>query len=60
MKSQVVPYPNLKKHENARELILDCRMPVDDEVYTPPPLFLSLSMSGLKGRSVFVGRCVGC
>jgi hypothetical protein len=32
MKSQVVPYPNLQKHENARELILDCRMPVDDEV----------------------------
>lgn len=32
MKSQVVPYPNLVKHEIARELILDCRMPVDDEV----------------------------
>jgi hypothetical protein len=32
MKSQVVPYPNLAKHEIARELILDCRMPVDDEV----------------------------
>ena len=32
MKSQVVPYPNLSKHEAARELILDCKMPVDDEV----------------------------
>jgi hypothetical protein len=32
MKSQVVPYPNLSKHDIARELILDCRMPVDDEV----------------------------
>lgn len=35
MKSQVVPYPNLAKHEIARELILDCRMPVDDEVGFP-------------------------
>lgn len=32
MKSQVVPYPNLTRHEAARELILDCRMPPDDEV----------------------------
>ncbi|TVY14827.1 Ras guanine nucleotide exchange factor A [Lachnellula arida] len=32
MKSQVLPYPNLAKHDIARELILDCRMPVDDEV----------------------------
>jgi len=31
MKSQVTPYPNLVKHDIARELILDCRMPVDDE-----------------------------
>lgn len=31
MKSQVVPYPNLSKHDISRELILDCRMPVDDE-----------------------------
>ncbi|KAG4431249.1 hypothetical protein IFR05_013271 [Cadophora sp. M221] len=31
MKSQVVPYPNLSKHEAARELILDCKLPVDDE-----------------------------
>lgn len=32
MKSQVAPYPNLSKHDIARELILDCRMPADDEV----------------------------
>lgn len=32
MKSQVLPYPNLAKHDIARELILDCRMPVDEEV----------------------------
>ncbi|TVY49626.1 Ras guanine nucleotide exchange factor A [Lachnellula occidentalis] len=32
MKSQVLPYPKLAKHDIARELILDCRMPVDDEV----------------------------
>ncbi|PBP20452.1 RasGEF domain-containing protein [Diplocarpon rosae] len=31
MKSQTVPYPNLSTHESARELILDCRMPADDE-----------------------------
>ena len=35
MKSQVVPYPNLVKHEGARELILDCRMFTDDEVSSP-------------------------
>ncbi|EHK96893.1 putative Ras guanine nucleotide exchange factor A [Glarea lozoyensis 74030] len=32
MKSQVMPYPNLSRHEGAREMILDCLMPVDDEV----------------------------
>jgi hypothetical protein len=31
MKSQVTPYPNLAKHNIARELILDCLMPADDE-----------------------------
>ncbi|CZT08758.1 related to aimless RasGEF (aleA) [Rhynchosporium graminicola] len=31
MKSHVVPYPNLSKHESSRELILDCKMNVDDE-----------------------------
>ncbi|KAI0013281.1 ras GEF [Xylariaceae sp. FL0662B] len=31
MKSQGTPYPNLSKHDTARELILDCLMPTDDE-----------------------------
>ncbi|KAF9870156.1 ras guanyl-nucleotide exchange factor [Colletotrichum karsti] len=31
MKSQGTAYPNLTKHEAARELILDCRMPTDEE-----------------------------
>lgn len=32
MKSQGTPYPNLKRHDISRELIMDCRMPSDDEV----------------------------
>jgi hypothetical protein len=32
MKSQGTAYPNLTKHDAARELVLDCRMPTDDEV----------------------------
>ncbi|KAI1447414.1 ras GEF [Annulohypoxylon stygium] len=31
MKSQGTPYPNLSKHDTARELILDCLMPTDEE-----------------------------
>ncbi|KAK6084551.1 RasGEF domain-containing protein [Seiridium cupressi] len=31
IKSQGFPYPNLIKHDTARELILDCLMPTDDE-----------------------------
>ncbi|KAF4455984.1 hypothetical protein F53441_1797 [Fusarium austroafricanum] len=31
MKSQSTSYPNLTKHDNARELILGCRMPTDEE-----------------------------
>jgi len=31
MRSQGTPYPNLEKHDIARELILDCRMPTDEE-----------------------------
>lgn len=46
MKSQVVPYPNLAKHEIARELILDCRMPVDDEEVYQRSLSLESSSSG--------------
>ncbi len=43
MKSQGTPYPNLKRHELSRELILDCRMPTDDEVcLLSPPSFPSL------------------
>ena len=32
MKSQGQPYPNLHRNDVCRELILDCRMPTDDEV----------------------------
>lgn len=32
MKSQVVPYPNLRRRDDIRELILDCKMPTDEEV----------------------------
>jgi hypothetical protein len=32
MKSQGTPYPNLRRHDMARELILDCKMPIDEEV----------------------------
>lgn len=32
MKSQSTPYPNQTRHDAARELILDCRMPTDEEV----------------------------
>ncbi|KAK4115785.1 ras GEF [Canariomyces notabilis] len=31
MKSQGQAYPNLHRHEMSRELIMDCRMPTDDE-----------------------------
>jgi hypothetical protein len=39
MKSQGQPYPNLRTHEAAREMILDCRMPTDDEVSALDPNF---------------------
>lgn len=32
MKSQGTAYPNLAKHDTARDIILGCRMPMDDEV----------------------------
>jgi hypothetical protein len=38
MKSQGQPYPNLNRHDLSRELILDCRMPTDDEVGLTLPL----------------------
>ncbi|TLD11133.1 hypothetical protein PgNI_06075 [Pyricularia grisea] len=31
MKSQGTPYPNLRKDDGSRELILDCKMPTDEE-----------------------------
>ncbi|KAI1817136.1 ras GEF [Poronia punctata] len=31
MKSQSMPYPNLTRHDVAREIILDCLMPTDEE-----------------------------
>ncbi|KAG5997902.1 hypothetical protein E4U43_002552, partial [Claviceps pusilla] len=31
MKSQGTAYPNLAKHDTARDIILGCRMPMDDE-----------------------------
>jgi hypothetical protein len=37
MKSQGQPYPNLNRHEGSRELILDCKMMTDDEVWLPLP-----------------------
>ncbi|CAK7274945.1 hypothetical protein SEPCBS57363_006424 [Sporothrix epigloea] len=34
MKSQGTPYPNLEKHAAIREMVLDCRIPMDeDETY---------------------------
>lgn len=43
MRSQAAPYPNLnKKHEYSRELILDCRMELDDDVsFSHTPFLLS-------------------
>jgi hypothetical protein len=37
MKSQGQPYPNLHRHDACKELILDCRMPTDDEVGSLSP-----------------------
>lgn len=37
MKSQVTPYPNLSKREPAHELILECRLITDEEVYLSFP-----------------------
>lgn len=47
MRSQGTAYPNLAKHDPARELILGCRMPVDDEVISPPRVFVSGHMSDI-------------
>ncbi|RDW75597.1 hypothetical protein BP5796_06418 [Coleophoma crateriformis] len=54
MKSQVVPYPNLQKHDIARELILDCRMPTDDEeIYQRSVQLESSSGSVEPGKKKF-------
>ena len=42
MKSQGTAYPNLVKHDTARELILGCRMPIDEEVSYGHALFVFL------------------
>lgn len=42
MKSQVVPYPGIRRREDIRELILDCRMSTDDEVCHLCPFSCSL------------------
>ncbi|KAG9248196.1 ras guanine nucleotide exchange factor domain-containing protein [Calycina marina] len=49
MKSQVTPYPNPVKHDIARELILDCKMPSDEEdIYQR-----SLTVESTSGQADF-------
>lgn len=68
MKSQVTPYPNLSKHDIARELILDCRMPTDDEVRVhihPYPFFAVVSFEILTKKGYIptqstAGKLVRC
>lgn len=45
MKSQGAAYPNLARHDNARELILGCRMPTDEEVRSSPKTLVILMNS---------------
>ncbi|KAI1136669.1 ras GEF [Hypoxylon sp. FL0543] len=52
MKSQGTPYPNLSKHDTARELILDCLMPTDEEdIYQR-----SIQVESPSGGSVDTGK----
>ncbi|KAI1083809.1 ras GEF [Whalleya microplaca] len=52
MKSQGTPYPNLSKHDTARELILDCLMPIDEEdIYTR-----SIEVESPSGGTVDPGK----
>ncbi|OTB05326.1 hypothetical protein M426DRAFT_10653 [Hypoxylon sp. CI-4A] len=52
MKSQGTPYPNLSKHDTARELILDCLMPTDEEdIYQR-----SIQVESPSGGSVDPGK----
>ena len=48
MKSQGQPYPNLHRHEMSRELVLECRMPTDDEVRSSslPPCLPLIEIGG--------------
>lgn len=58
MKSQGAAYPNLTRHDSARELILGCRMPTDEEVrvtgYYANFLFTDLLLQEIYQRSVQV------
>ncbi|KAI1781031.1 ras GEF [Hypoxylon cercidicola] len=52
MKSQGTPYPNLSRHDTARELILDCLMPTDEEdIYQR-----SIQVESPSGGSVDTGK----
>ncbi|KAI2784099.1 ras GEF [Daldinia loculata] len=52
MKSQGTPYPNLSKHDTARELILDCLMPTDEEdIYQR-----SIQVESPSGSSIDPGK----
>ncbi|KJZ71122.1 hypothetical protein HIM_09476 [Hirsutella minnesotensis 3608] len=46
MKSQGTAYPNLTRHDTARDLILGCRMPTDDEEIYQRSLQVESSSSG--------------
>ncbi|CAG8971227.1 hypothetical protein HYALB_00001391 [Hymenoscyphus albidus] len=52
MKSQVLPYPNLNKNDDARGMILDCKMPIDDEAIYQR----SLSLESTSGSVDFTKK----
>lgn len=59
MRSQGTAYPNLAKHDPARELILGCRMPIDDEVsllsiWSPRHDILTCGLQEIYQRSIQV------
>jgi hypothetical protein len=55
MKSQVMPYPNLSRHEESRGMILDCLMPIDDEVSSSFVCCLGFTATAILGNlSTFV------
>ncbi|KAL8337102.1 hypothetical protein RB601_008558 [Gaeumannomyces tritici] len=54
MRSQGTPYPNLKKDDGSRELILDCKMPIDeDDIYQRSVQVESASGQGESSRRRF-------